>query len=52
MSPFEVEEALVSHPAVANLIAFAADHALHGEAVGVGVVLRPAAAPFSLHELR
>ena len=40
-SPFEVEEALVNHPAVSELIAFAVPHTLLGEVVGVAIVLRP-----------
>ena len=38
LSPFDVEEALLSHPAVADLIAFAMPHELLTEVVGVAVV--------------
>ena len=39
ISPFEVEEAVVAHPDVADCVAFAAPHELLGE--GVGMLLVP-----------
>ena len=41
LSPFEVEDVLLRHPAVQDMIAFAMPHELLGEVVGVAVVLRP-----------
>jgi acyl-CoA synthetase (AMP-forming)/AMP-acid ligase II len=40
ISPHEVEEALLSHPAVAEAVAFAAPDAKLGERVGAAVVVR------------
>ncbi len=40
ISPHEVEEALLSHPAVAEAVAFAAPDAKYGEKVGAAVVVR------------
>ncbi len=44
ISPREVEEALLSHPAVAQAVAFAVPHSRLGEDVAVAVVLKPNAA--------
>ena len=52
LSPFEVEEPLRRHPAVLDLIAFAAPHCLLGEVAGVAVIVRPHHAPPTLRELR
>jgi acyl-CoA synthetase (AMP-forming)/AMP-acid ligase II len=43
ISPHEVEEALLAHPAVAEAVAFAAPDAKYGEQVGAAVVVRGAA---------
>jgi acyl carrier protein len=43
ISPREVDEALLSHPAVAQAVAFAVPHARLGEDVGAAVVLRAGA---------
>lgn len=43
ISPREVDEALMDHPAVAQAVAFAIPHTKLGEEVGAAVVLRPAA---------
>jgi acyl-CoA synthetase (AMP-forming)/AMP-acid ligase II len=51
ISPREVDEALMDHPAVLQAVAFALPHALLGEDVGAAVVLREGAAA-SEHELR
>jgi len=40
ISPYEVEEALLNHPAVTEAVVFAAPHALLGEEVAAAVVLR------------
>jgi acyl-CoA synthetase (AMP-forming)/AMP-acid ligase II len=40
VSPYEVEEALLDHPSVAQAVAFAAPHALLGEEVAAAVVVR------------
>jgi acyl-CoA synthetase (AMP-forming)/AMP-acid ligase II len=40
ISPYEVEEALLLHPATAQAVAFAIPHPLLGEAVAAAVVLR------------
>ena len=44
ISPHEVEDALLSHPAVAEAVAFAAPDAKYGETVGAAVVVRAASA--------
>ena len=51
ISPFEVEDALRIHPAVAHIFAFPAPHCDDGEVVGVVVVLH-ANSMVSLQELR
>jgi non-ribosomal peptide synthetase component F len=43
ISPREVDEALMDHPAVAQAVTFAIPHTKLGEEVGAAVVLRPAA---------
>lgn len=43
LSPFEVDEALMGHPAVAQAVAFAVPHPTLGEDVAAAVVLRPGA---------
>jgi acyl-CoA synthetase (AMP-forming)/AMP-acid ligase II len=40
ISPLEVDTALMDHPAIAQLITFAAPHPIFGEEVAVAVVLR------------
>jgi acyl-CoA synthetase (AMP-forming)/AMP-acid ligase II/acyl carrier protein len=44
ISPREVDEALLNHPAVAQAVAFAVPHARFGEDVAVAIVLKPNAA--------
>ncbi|MFN0056088.1 MAG: AMP-binding protein [Planctomycetales bacterium] len=44
VAPREVDEALLSHPAVAQAVAFAVPHPRLGEDVAVAIVLRPGAA--------
>ncbi|HVN27006.1 MAG TPA: acyl--CoA ligase [Candidatus Binataceae bacterium] len=51
ISPVEVETALLSHPQVAQAVAFAVAHPMLGEEVGAAVVLREGARPGE-HELR
>ncbi len=41
IAPREIDEALLSHPAVAQAVAFPAPHSLLGEAVAAAVVLKP-----------
>jgi acyl-CoA synthetase (AMP-forming)/AMP-acid ligase II/thioesterase domain-containing protein len=41
VSPFEVEEALAEHPAIARAVAFPLPHVVLGEDVAAAVVLRP-----------
>ena len=41
ISPTEIEEALLSHPAVKNLVAFATPHDILQETIGVCVVTEP-----------
>ncbi len=43
VSPREIDEALLEHPAVAQAVAFAVPHPTLGEDVAAAVVLRPAA---------
>jgi acyl-CoA synthetase (AMP-forming)/AMP-acid ligase II/acyl carrier protein len=43
VSPLEVDEALMEHPAVAQAVAFAIPHPTLGEEVAAAVVLRPGA---------
>jgi len=40
ISPYEVEDALLIHPAVSQAVAFAAPHAMLGEQVVAAVILR------------
>ena len=51
VSPVEIDEALLRHPAVAEAAAFAVPHARLGQDVAAAVVLRPGAAVASV-ELR
>ena len=51
ISPFEVEDALLGHAAVRDMICFAMPHELYGEVVGAAVVLR-AGVSLTLDELR
>jgi oxalate---CoA ligase len=44
ISPYEIEDVLLRHPAVAQAVCFAVSHTSRGEAVGAAVVLRPDAA--------
>lgn len=44
IAPVEVDEALMSHPAVAQAVTFAVPHPLLGEEVAAAVVLRPGTA--------
>ncbi len=41
IAPREIDEALLSHPAIAQAVAFAAPHSLLGETVAAAVVLKP-----------
>ena len=43
ISPLEVDEVLLDHPAVAQAVAFAVPHAMLGEEVGAAIVLREGA---------
>ncbi|WP_310428753.1 AMP-binding protein [Chamaesiphon sp. VAR_48_metabat_135_sub] len=43
ISPQEVDEVLMEHPAIAQVVTFAAPHTLLGEEVGVAIVLKPQA---------
>jgi acyl-CoA synthetase (AMP-forming)/AMP-acid ligase II len=43
ISPGEVDEVLLAHPAVAQVMTFGVPHAALGEAVAAAVVLRPQA---------
>ncbi|MEO7143113.1 MAG: AMP-binding protein [Bryobacteraceae bacterium] len=45
ISPYEVEEALLSHPSVAQAVAFAAPHRLLGEIVAAAVVVNEGCRP-------
>lgn len=47
-----IAQVLIGHSSVGNLIAFAADHALHGEAVGVAVVVQQGCSAPTVRELR
>ena len=49
ITPWEVDDALLEHPSVAEAISFAVPHPTLGEEVGAAVVLRATATP---HELR
>jgi acyl-CoA synthetase (AMP-forming)/AMP-acid ligase II/thioesterase domain-containing protein len=51
VSPIEVEEALIAHPAVADAAAFSVPHSRLGEDVAAAVVLRPGASA-DPHQLR
>lgn len=51
ISPREVDEALIDHPAVEQALAFALPHPTLGEDIGAAVVLRPGSAS-SPNELR
>ncbi len=44
VSPYEVEDALLSHPSVAEAVCFAIPSPTRGEVVGAAVVLKPGAA--------
>jgi acyl-CoA synthetase (AMP-forming)/AMP-acid ligase II/thioesterase domain-containing protein/acyl carrier protein len=44
ISPREIDEVLLDHPAVAQALAFAVPHSTQGEDVGAAVVFRPGAA--------
>jgi acyl-CoA synthetase (AMP-forming)/AMP-acid ligase II len=48
ISPIEVEDVLLRHPAVAQAICFAVPDSKYGESVGVGVVLRARVQPEEL----
>ena len=52
LSPFEIEDVLLRHPRVRDLVAFAVSHELLGECVGVAVVQNSNATPPTLRELR
>jgi oxalate---CoA ligase len=43
ISPQEVDEVLIEHPAIDRVVTFAAPHTLLGEEVGVAIVLKPQA---------
>ena len=51
VSPIEVEEALIAHPAVADAAAFGVPHSRLGEDVAAAVVMRPGASA-DPHQLR
>ena len=51
ISPLEIEDALLDHPAVAEAVAFAVPHPLLGEEVAAAIALRPQRAATE-HELR
>ncbi len=48
ISPQEIDEVLMEHPAIAQVVTFAAPHTLLGEDVAVAIVLQPAAATTEL----
>ncbi len=52
ISPLEIDEALMAHPAVGQALSFAVPHPALGEEVAAAVVLRPGAvaSPFELRE--
>jgi acyl-CoA synthetase (AMP-forming)/AMP-acid ligase II len=52
ISPGEIEDVLMSHPAIADAAAVAVPSAEWGEAVGIAVVIRPGQAAASEDELR
>ena len=51
VTPREVDEALLEHPAIAEAVTFAVPHATLGEDVAAAIVLRPGAEA-SAHEIR
>jgi len=52
IAPFEIEEAILDHPDVAEAVAFGVPDNRLGEDVGVAIVLRPGAAPLDSRALR
>ena len=52
ISPFEVEDVLLSHPAISNLICFAWPHSSYGQTVGVALIPTVTGNCPSLRELR
>ena len=52
ISPLEVDEALMHHPAVAQAVTFAMPHEMLGEEVAAAIVLREGAAETSEREIR
>ena len=52
ISPREIDEVLLEHPAVAQAVAFAVPHSRLGEEVGAAVVLRKPGASLDERELR
>jgi acyl-CoA synthetase (AMP-forming)/AMP-acid ligase II len=52
MSPGEIEDVLMTHPAIADVAAVAVPSVEWGEAVGIAIVAKPGATPPSDDELR
>ena len=52
VSPLEVDESLMDHPAVAQAVTFAMPHEMLGEEVAAAVVLREGAAEVTEREIR
>jgi len=52
IAPFEIEEAILDHPDVAEVVAFGVPDDRLGEDVGVAIVLRPGVAPLDSRALR
>lgn len=52
VSPLEVDETLMDHPAVAQAVTFAMPHEMLGEEVAAAIVLRPGAAEVTEREIR
>eukprot|EP00929_Paragymnodinium_shiwhaense_P104661 TRINITY_DN6927_c0_g1_i2.p1 TRINITY_DN6927_c0_g1~~TRINITY_DN6927_c0_g1_i2.p1 ORF type:complete len:1712 (+),score=350.83 TRINITY_DN6927_c0_g1_i2:139-5274(+) len=52
ISPFEVEEAIQSHPRVKSVVAFVVPHEVLQESIGVAVVMHDGARQLSLRTLR
>jgi acyl-CoA synthetase (AMP-forming)/AMP-acid ligase II len=52
IAPREIDEALLSHPAVLEAAAFALPHASYGEEIAAAIVWKPDATPVSLDALR
>ena len=48
IAPLEIDEVLMSHPAVAEAVAFGVPHPVHGEEPSAAVVLRGSASPSEL----